>query len=87
MQRSVGIAWMIGFGNCGGIVATFAFLAKDAPEFKTGYVVLLGFLSLAAVTQAGYAGLVWVGERRKWSGGEKSADGAGDDNSSWRALL
>ena len=87
MQRSVGIAWMIGFGNCGGIVATFAFLSRDAPEYRTGYAILLGFLSLAAVTQAGYAGLVWSGERWKWSSVEKDGDLGSDDNSSWRMLL
>ncbi|KAL9066662.1 MAG: hypothetical protein Q9161_007421 [Pseudevernia consocians] len=87
MQRSVGIAWMIGFGNCGGIVATFAFLSRDAPEYRTGYAVLLGFLSLAAVTQAGYAGLVWAGERQRWSSVEKTRDGGRDDKSRWTALL
>lgn len=87
MQRSVGIAWTIGFGNCGGIVATFAFLARDAPEYRTGYAVLLGFLALAAVTQAGYAGLVWSGERQKWSRVEENADGGSDDKGTWRAML
>ena len=88
LQRSIGIAWMIGFGNCGGIVATFAFLSRDAPEYRTGYAVLLGFLSLAAVTQAGYAGLVWSGERQKQSSVEKDGHFGSDDNSSsWRTLL
>ena len=30
-RRSVGSAWQIGFGNIGGIIATYSFLAKDAP--------------------------------------------------------
>ncbi|KAI9648328.1 High-affinity nicotinic acid transporter [Ciborinia camelliae] len=35
-RRSVGSAWQVGFGNIGGIIATYAFLAKDAPEYRSG---------------------------------------------------
>ena len=40
-DRSVGTAWVIGFGNIGGIVATFSFLAADAPLYHTGYTICL----------------------------------------------
>lgn len=36
IRKSVGTAWQIGFGNIGGIIATFIFLAKDAPVYKPG---------------------------------------------------
>lgn len=91
VQRSVGTALMIAFGNCGGIVATFTFLARDAPEYRTGYAVLLGFLTLAAVAQAGYAGIVWKGNREKRSSVGEDADDGGKkisaDQSRWRAML
>lgn len=61
--RGVGTAWQIGFGNIGGIVATFAFLAKDAPEYRTGYALLLGFFCLGAVSAAAYFAAVWWGNR------------------------
>lgn len=44
LRKSVGTAWQIGFGNIGGIIATFIFLAKDAPVYKPGLSV-----SIAAV--------------------------------------
>ncbi|KAI9880282.1 MAG: hypothetical protein M1830_004401 [Pleopsidium flavum] len=35
-RRAVGTAWQVGFGNIGGIIATYAFQAKDAPQYKRG---------------------------------------------------
>lgn len=41
-RRAVGSGWIIGFGNIGGIIATFAFQAQDAANFyRTGYRVSL----------------------------------------------
>ena len=50
LRRSVGVAFQVGFGNCGGIIATFSFLAKDAPKYVRGYSICLGFLGLAAIS-------------------------------------
>ena len=47
-RRSVGTAWQIGFGNIGGIIATYAFLAKDAPRYKPGYSICIAFVCLSA---------------------------------------
>ncbi|ESZ92196.1 putative Uncharacterized transporter [Sclerotinia borealis F-4128] len=64
-RRSVGSAWQVGFGNVGGIIATYAFLAKDSPEFKSGYAICLGFLCLSAVSCAAYVLVVgWENRRR-----------------------
>ncbi|MCJ1467670.1 hypothetical protein MMC07_006295 [Pseudocyphellaria aurata] len=49
-RRAVGTAWQIGFGNIGGIIATFAFLTKDAPRYKTGYSICISFVSLSALS-------------------------------------
>lgn len=49
-KRSVGSAWQIGFGNTGGIIATFAFVSTDAPYFKTGYSICLAFTSLSILS-------------------------------------
>ncbi|MCJ1225726.1 hypothetical protein MMC12_002375 [Toensbergia leucococca] len=53
-RRSVGTAWQIGFGNIGGIIATYAFLKKDAPDFKPGYSICLAFICLSAASCTTY---------------------------------
>ncbi|WEW56628.1 High-affinity nicotinic acid transporter [Emydomyces testavorans] len=47
-RRSIGTGWQIGFGNIGGIIATYSFLAKDAPNYVRGHTICLSFLVLAA---------------------------------------
>lgn len=37
-------AIQIGFGNCGGIVASNIFLSTEAPTYKTGFGTALSFL-------------------------------------------
>jgi uncharacterized membrane protein YidH (DUF202 family) len=57
-ERAIGTAWMIGFGNCGGIIATFSFLAADAPDYRTGYSICMGAICICgvAVVLYGYCG-------------------------------
>jgi hypothetical protein len=49
-QRSIGSAWQIAFGNCGGIVATFVFPAEDGPAYTLGYSVCVGVIVLILAT-------------------------------------
>jgi MFS family permease len=50
-RRAVGAAWQIGFGNIGGIIATYSFPAKDAKSFyHTGYSICTGFICLSALS-------------------------------------
>jgi len=53
-RRAVGTAWQIGFGNIGGIIATYSFISKDAPGYAKGYAVSLGFICLSAVSCVAY---------------------------------
>lgn len=62
--RSIGSAWMIGFGNTGAIIATFSFLARDAPGYHTGYSLCIGSLCLCVGSCAVYAALAWRENRR-----------------------
>ncbi|KAF7876760.1 hypothetical protein EAF04_001843 [Stromatinia cepivora] len=64
-RRSVGTAWQVGFGNVGGIIATYAFLAKDAPEYKMGYGICLGFLCLSAASCLAYFLAVLLENRQR----------------------
>ena len=59
LKRSVGTAYLIGFGNIGGFIATFSFLSKDAPNYHAGYSVVMGFFCLTAVTSGLYFFVVW----------------------------
>lgn len=47
-QRAIGTAYMISFGNIGGIVATFSFTAADAPYYHRGYSIMTFGMCLAA---------------------------------------
>ena len=58
-RRSVGSAWQIGFGNIGGIIATFAFLQKDAPLYRPGYAICIAFICLSAASCVVYFLAVW----------------------------
>ncbi len=64
-RRSVGSAWQIGFGNIGGIIATFAFLQKDAPLYKPGYGICIGFICLSAASCMMYFVSVWRQNRQR----------------------
>lgn len=49
-RRSVGSGWQIGFGNIGGIIATFTFLSKDAPHYTKGLAIGLAFTVCGIIT-------------------------------------
>ncbi len=53
-RRAVGVAWQIGFGNIGGIIAVWAFLKKDAPRYIPGYSICISFACLTALTSTMY---------------------------------
>ena len=63
-DRAVGSAWMIGFGNIGGIVATFSFQAADAPFYHKGYSVVAFGLCLTAASSVAYGSACYVGNRQ-----------------------
>ncbi|KAK4120987.1 MFS general substrate transporter [Parathielavia appendiculata] len=49
LKRGVGIAMHVGFGNLGGTISAYLFLAKDGPRYIPGFAVLLAFQSMALV--------------------------------------
>ncbi|MCJ1468560.1 hypothetical protein MMC07_007189 [Pseudocyphellaria aurata] len=78
-ERTIGTAWIIGFGNTGGIVATFSFLVKDAPTYRTGYSICMGAACAGVLAMLAYASLVRTENRmmrnivRARGGGRKGA--------------
>ena len=92
LRRSVGTGWQIGFGNLGGIIATFTFLSSTS-SFNTGYAVCIGFICLSFLANVVYfTGLVLENRRR-----DNSNEGAtiledekqrmGDLNPDYRYML
>lgn len=65
-RRSIGSAWQIGFGNIGGIIATFSFTKDQIPTFyHRGYSICLGFICLSmAASTAYFVGIVIENRRR-----------------------
>ncbi|GMM45465.1 hypothetical protein DAPK24_020400 [Pichia kluyveri] len=57
-RKSVGTAFVIGFGNIGGIISAFLFPNKDAPRYKTGFGTCIGFACLAFALLVVYFGYV-----------------------------
>jgi hypothetical protein len=77
-KRSVGSAWQIGFGNIGGIVATYVFLPETAPRFVLGKSMCIGFMVLCILSTTFYfAGCAW--ENRKRARGEGKNTGMSEE--------
>ncbi|KAI0166083.1 MFS general substrate transporter [Xylariaceae sp. FL1272] len=64
-RRAIGTAWQIGFGNIGGIIATYLFPDTDAPQFRKGYAVCLGFVVLSALASTCYLISIHLENRRR----------------------
>ncbi|KAH8106173.1 MFS general substrate transporter [Cristinia sonorae] len=64
IERGIAIGWQIGFGGIGGIIASFSFLAKDAPQYRAGYRICIGFQCLTALTLTLYYVGVSIENRR-----------------------
>ena len=70
-RRAVGIAWQIGFGSIGGIVATYSFISKDAPRYTKGHAISLGFICLSAVSCVAYYIAITTENRKRDNGQSK----------------
>ncbi|CAC9884598.1 unnamed protein product, partial [Aureobasidium pullulans] len=89
-KRSISAAMTVGFGNLGGIVASNVFFTEEAPLYKTGYGVGLGFLWVCGVgCVVLFLGVIWENGKRdrgKGIGGCRGehVDNLGDDHPSFR---
>lgn len=64
-RRSVGTAWQVGFGNIGGIIATYSFVEEDAPLYKPGNIICMSFCCLSVVACCVYMAAVWFENRKR----------------------
>ncbi|KAI1177742.1 major facilitator superfamily domain-containing protein [Nemania sp. FL0916] len=63
VERSIGSAWMVCFAGFAGILATFTFMKKDSPYYRTGYSINLATSSLCIVAHACYGLIIWRQKR------------------------
>ncbi|OCH93577.1 MFS general substrate transporter [Obba rivulosa] len=64
-RRAVATAWQVGFGNIGGIIAVFAFLAKDAPRYIPGYSICIAFIGVSVAADLTYFYIVRSENKRR----------------------
>lgn len=71
-RRAVGTAWQVGFGNIGGIIATYSFLDSDKKNhYRNGYSICIGFICLSAAACCAYAvAVVYENRKRDKAAGE-----------------
>lgn len=91
-RRSVGTAWQVGFGNIGGIIATYSFLQQDAPRYTRGYIITICFISFSILSCTAYFLAVTWENRRRDKGtssvcaGNKGSNATGDSAEDKRTL-
>ena len=61
-RRAIGSAWQVGFGNLGGIVATYALEAKNSPF---PFMVCISSCCVCVILSAVYAGYCWRQNRKR----------------------
>ncbi|KAL2216798.1 putative MFS transporter [Thermoascus aurantiacus ATCC 26904] len=92
-RRAVGTAWQVGFGNIGGIIASYSFRSRDAPEYRFEYTLSIGFCCFSAVMCSIYAFACWYQNRRRAAKGwgaeltEAEKTDMGDMSPSYKYLL
>jgi hypothetical protein len=92
-RRSIGSAWQIGFGNIGGIIASFSFTDAAKPRYIPGYSICIAFTILSMLSVVAYAAACVLQNRRKsraaGAGGltEEEKEDLGDMAPGYRYLL
>ena len=64
-KRAMGIAYMIGLGNCGGIIGSFIFQGHESPRYQTGWGTSLGFV-IGGIASASTLEVIykWINRKR-----------------------
>lgn len=89
-KRSVASAMQVGFGNCGGIVASNVFLQAELPLYRTGYGTSVGLVWLCGIAcTVMFFGVKYENRKRErgardWRLQEPDVDNMGDDHPAWR---
>ncbi|KAF7594720.1 hypothetical protein BBP40_008613 [Aspergillus hancockii] len=68
-KQSIASAMQIGFGNCGGLVASNVFFEGEKPGYRTGYGVSLGMVWVCGISCAVFLGWLVRENRIREEGG------------------
>lgn len=68
-KKAIATAMQIGFGNCGGFVASNVFLSSESPFYLTGYATSLSLIWLCLISAVVLFLLLWSENRRREQGG------------------
>ncbi|KAE8368275.1 major facilitator superfamily domain-containing protein [Aspergillus caelatus] len=68
-KQSIASAMQIGFGNCGGLVASNIFFEEEAPGYRTGYGVSLGMTWICGIACVLFLGYLIRENRVRGRGG------------------
>lgn len=66
-RKSVGTAFVIGFGNIGGIIASFIFPNNEGPRYRKGFGICIGFACVAFATTVAYYAYLKFSNHKKQS--------------------
>lgn len=69
LRKGVGTAFIVGFGNIGGIIASFIFPNNEAPRYVKGLSIGIAFVCFSIVMNILYFGLVYYRNKQKQSEG------------------
>ncbi|CAG8069231.1 unnamed protein product [Penicillium nalgiovense] len=91
-KQSIASAMQIGFGNCGGLVASNVFFDSEAPTYGTGFGTSLGMVWIGGVACIVFFGYVYHENRLREQGKRdhryhwprEELENAGDDHPSFR---
>ncbi|CAK1361025.1 putative transporter [Cercospora beticola] len=63
-KRALGIGWMTGVGNMGGITGSFIFIEKELPKYPTGFGASLGFAAAGVIAALLLEFLLWSSNKK-----------------------
>lgn len=89
-KRSIASAMQVGFGNCGGIVASNIFIASEQPLYHTGYGTSLALVWVCGIAcTVMFFGVLRENKKRDrgdrdWRLEQSDIGNMGDDHPAWR---
>lgn len=64
-KRAVGAAWQISVGSTAGFIAAWSFPKSDAPQYRLGFSLGIGFLAVSLFMSLIYFGMCIVENRKR----------------------
>ena len=65
MRRAMGFAFMMGFGNIGGLIGSYIYMDREKPRYPTGYGTSMAFGALGVACSLGLEFAFWTLNKKK----------------------